>query len=74
MLPDDDFDFEAHGPQEGDITTPDHLNFYQDGRRVLSINPDDDMWALLESYMERVGVFPDVWFISDHGNAHLLEK
>lgn len=29
--------------------------------------------AAIRAYMERVQFWPDAWFISDHGNAHLID-
>lgn len=58
-------------PEEGDLTTEDHTNVYQDGKLVLRTTPetfDQDVKA----YMEKEQFWPNSWFISDHGNAHLL--
>lgn len=35
-------------------------------------NFGDDHLAALRAYMEREQWWPNVWFISDHGNAHLM--
>jgi len=29
--------------------------------------------AVIRAYMDRVQFWPNVWFISDHGNAHLMD-
>lgn len=91
-----DEDFEDEGPQEDDLQTEDYVNFYQNGRCVLTLqvkeNPheifaswntrdaeegelsDAQMWKQIEAYMEKSQYFPNVWFISDHGNAHILSS
>jgi hypothetical protein len=59
-------------PEEGDICTDDHINFYQYGKLVLSIE-DDAEWAhVVNAFCEQEKFWPNVWWISDHGNAHLL--
>jgi len=60
-------------PQEDDVTTPDHRNFYQWGKLVLSIGEDENMAAALNAWMERERYWPSVWFVSDHGNARLID-
>ncbi len=60
-------------PVEGDITTKDHKEFYQDGKMILSVPEDADHCAALAIWMKDNGIFPSVWFISDHGNAELIE-
>ena len=32
----------------------------------------DDMWDAINAHMDATSYFPGVWFISDHGNAHLM--
>jgi hypothetical protein len=32
------------------------------------------MWEAIAVEMERHGFWPNVWFISDHGNAHLMTR
>lgn len=32
------------------------------------------MWGALRAEMERQKFFPNVWFISDHGNSHLMSE
>ena len=59
-------------PEEGDLTTHDHLNFYQDGKRVLSLKESDNMEKAVRAYMDKTNFYPNVWFVSDHGNAHLI--
>jgi hypothetical protein len=73
----DDSNLEFSEPEEGDITTEDHSSFYQYGKLWLFVHPDS--WTtnqeLNEQIRERMSeekFWPNVWFISDHGNAHLL--
>ncbi len=35
--------------------------------------PEEDMKAAIRAYMERTQFWPNCWFISDHGNAHLMD-
>ena len=61
-------------PEEGDYTTEDHRHFYQFGKLVVTV-PDDDGYdwrVFVSEHMEQEEYYPNVWFISDHGNAHLL--
>jgi hypothetical protein len=60
-------------PEEDDITTTDHVRFYQNGKLVLTVEEDADYVTALQLYMESENFWPNCWFISDHGNAHLLE-
>ncbi len=62
---------EASGPSEDDLVTEDHTHVYQSGRLVLETSPDT-FESDVAAYMERSKYWPNVWFISDHGNAHLL--
>ena len=60
-------------PEEGDYTTTDHLNFYQYGKLALNV-AEGDPWAhRLAEVMKDEGFWPNVWWISDHGNAHLID-
>ncbi len=57
-------------PEEGDITTKDYSRFYQDGKKVLTVDPnasDADMWRALDKHMAKNKRFPNVWCISEHG-------
>jgi hypothetical protein len=40
-------------------------------RAMLKIDPEDYRNAL-QTYMKRSRFFPNCWFVSDHGNAHLI--
>lgn len=59
--------------QEDDITTQDHCLFYQYGKPILNLNIEDDHVEALRTYMENEGFWTNVWWISDHGNAHLID-
>jgi hypothetical protein len=54
-------------PEEGDIVTTDHEHWYQDGKLVVTGDEND-----VREYMDDERFWPNVWFISDHGNAHLI--
>lgn len=54
-------------PDEDDITTGDHHRWYQSGK--LYFTGDE---AGLRAKMEQDKFWPNVWFISDHGNSHLI--
>ena len=73
----DDFEEpdEPEEPDEGDWTTEDHRRFYSDRELVLDLPADTgecEMWAAIETRMKEDGFWPNVWWISDHGNAHLM--
>jgi hypothetical protein len=62
-------------PDEDSLTTSDHRHFYQYGELVLTLDPDlshEEMCADLRAFMKRENFFPDCFWISDHGNAHLI--
>lgn len=63
---------EPHGLQEGDITTTDHIRWYCDGKLILTTADPDDAESQVKAWMDREGYYPDVWWISDHGNAHRI--
>ncbi len=53
--------------EEGDITTEDHTRWYQYGKLYFT----GDEKGLLKK-MNKDKFWPNVWFVSDHGNAHLV--
>ena len=63
-------------PEEGDLYTHDHRTVYVwGGRRKPALIVDDvaRFNATVRAFMKRDNFFPNVWFISDHGNAHLID-
>lgn len=64
---------EFQGPSEDDITTEDHCKFYQYGKLILKLEENADHKQALRDYMEQEQFWPNVWFISDHGNAHRID-
>lgn len=63
-----EYDDEPQDPEEEDITAPDPAGpFFYLGRRIAETRADLRAWMNAQRY------FPNVWFISDHGNAHFLD-
>lgn len=60
---------EPQNPEEGDITTEDHHRWWMDGKLYFTGSPKE-----LAAKLNREGWYPNVWFISDHGNAHLISR
>lgn len=58
--------------EEDDYATEDYRTWYQYGKVVLQLGEDDDWKAAIREHMLVCNFFPNVWFISDHGNEHLL--
>lgn len=59
----------------GDWTTDDHRTFYQYGRAILTVPEgatETEMWIAIRAAMSAANFWPNVWFVSDHGNAHRL--
>lgn len=54
-------------PEEGDITTEDHHKWYQYGKLYVTGDEDD-----VRAKMDEERFWPNLWWISDHGNAHLI--
>jgi hypothetical protein len=69
---DPDDDKEPSEPDEGDITTTDYQHWYQYGKLVLTVGPDEDYEQAVREYMDSSEFWPNVWSISDHGNVCLL--
>ena len=63
-------------PEEEDLVTEDHMRFYRHGFAhkgpVVTVGEDGDWRKEVKRYMLRERWYPNVWWISDHGNAHLL--
>jgi len=54
-------------PEEDDIVTTDHRRWYQSGK--IYVTGDE---KALRRKMDKDKFWPNVWFISDHGNAHRM--
>lgn len=68
---------EPQGPAEDDLITEDHRRFYCHGRLAFEVPADasyDEMWDAIDGWMTRQQYWPNVWAISDHGNAHLMSR
>lgn len=64
---------ECDGPDEGDYVTEDHEHFYQSGKLAVVVS-EGEQWAhKLKAHMDREQFWPDVYWLSDHGNAHLID-
>jgi hypothetical protein len=65
-------------PEECDLVTYDHVYFWEvggtTGQPVLIVGEGQELWPTLEAYMDAQEFWPNVWFVSDHGNAHLMTK
>lgn len=65
-------------PGEEDMTTADHINLWDGsvfgGHRkpAVVVREGQDWRREVKRYMLKQKFYPNVWFISDHGNAHLL--
>lgn len=69
---DDTEDDTPSEPEEGDYTSGDHIHWYQYGKLAVTIGELEDYNKVLRIHMNQEGFWPNVWFISDHGNAHLI--
>lgn len=56
-------------PQEEDVYCDDPAGPFRYLGKTVARNERE-----LTKWMEREGYFPNVWFISDHGNAHLCYR
>ena len=62
-------------PLEGDLVTEDHVRFWQYGmnrRKPVVTTTEEDWRPAVKLWMDQQQYWPSVWWISDHGNAHLL--
>jgi hypothetical protein len=67
-------------PGEDDIQTEDWMTYYQYGKVWLQISQDqydemssEELYQMIKNKMEKENFFPDLFFISDHGNANLVD-
>lgn len=65
-------DLQPDEPEQGDWFTADYVTFHEWEGKGLVI-AGDDWQKTLREYMDAEKFWPSVWFISDHGNAHLLQ-
>jgi hypothetical protein len=66
-------DGEPAEPEDGDYTTTDHERFYQDGKLAVLVEEGAEWAHALKAHMDEQRFWPNVWFLSDHGNAHLID-
>lgn len=69
-----DLEEDIHDPQEGDYITEDYRKWYQYGKLVLDLTEEEgEHWRNhIKTHMDKERFWPSVWWISDHGNAHIL--
>lgn len=66
---DDEMDLMDQGPQEDDVVCEDHNGPFFSGGKKIANSPEE-----LKAWMQQNSFFPDVWFISDHGNPINVTK
>lgn len=59
-------------PDEEDLFTEDHATFWYCGKPVIRVSDREDWRDVVRQWMDTEGFYPNVWFVSDHGNAHLI--
>jgi len=66
-------------PQDGDYMTCDvgPLGSYTaveivGGRHIGTFQTEDEAYRCIRDRMEKIGYWPNVWHISDHGNISLV--
>jgi len=59
-------------PDEDSITTGDHRKFYQYGKLAFELTEGENVNQGIERELNKMQFWPNVFFISDHGNAHLI--
>lgn len=68
----EDDEIDDGGTEEGDYVTDDHRRFFQYGELVVEVPEDEDWEPHVKAHMDSQEFWPNVWFISDHGNTVLL--
>jgi hypothetical protein len=71
----DEGDAEPAIPEPGDWVTYDHVALYDTdtGRLIAAMpDPEGDFTTWLRQVMESQNFYPNVWWVSDHGNPHLI--
>jgi hypothetical protein len=79
---DEDDDAIPGGPCDGDLVTEDHVRFFTIGGRYrwplklqcpdVTVAEDEDWQDVVGAYLAKQQFWPNVWFVSDHGNWHVL--
>jgi len=76
----ENIDAEATEPLEEDYTTTDHIHWYQYGKLALTTaehndphTSADNAYAMVTAHMDVAKFWPNAWFVSDHGNTHLIQ-
>ena len=62
-------------PCESDIVIQEERNrvkAYTEGKCIIDAANWDEMKWRVEAWMRVGSFYPNVWFMSDHGNAHLI--
>ena len=60
-------------PEEDDLVTEDYERWFQYGKLVLTV-PEGGPWAhRLSAFMKQEKFWPNVYWVSDHGNAHPID-
>ena len=63
-------------PEEEDLLTEDHVRFFiresEHRGPVVVVAEGQDWRREVKRYMLRERWYPNVWWVSDHGNPHLL--
>lgn len=79
--PEDEEDDEPEGeplpeptePEEGDWVTDDYIKFREFGiHRFFNVPPGERWQHTVSARMQKESFWPNVWFLSDHGNYELL--
>lgn len=65
-------DDEPTEPSEEDITTDDYEHFYYAGKCIAEVHLKESWEKAIGAWCKKNNYFPDVWFISDHGNPVLI--
>ena len=68
----DEYDEELREPEEDDITTEDDIHFYQYHKLAFKLTEDEDRNEGIKRELDKMQFWPNVWSISDHGNASLI--
>ena len=67
---------EEDEPAEGDLVTCDFVNVWEFGmnrRRPVLITVPEMFNQDIKRHQNEIGFWSNVWFLSDHGNYHLVD-